>query len=50
MHFNSRKSVYNPSPAPQLGGNFILILLCKLTRQRLLTLINSNLAKTRIEL
>ena len=42
-HFNSKKSVYNPSLAPEPSGDFILILLCKLTRWRPLTLISSNL-------
>jgi len=50
-HFNSRKStyqvnpisIYNPSPAPQLGSNSISMSLYKLTKQRPLILISSNL-------
>ena len=34
---------YNPSLAPQLSGNFILMLLCKSTRRHPLTSISSNL-------
>jgi len=43
MHFNSKKSAYNPSLAPQLGSNSILISLHKSTKRHPLTLISSNL-------